>query len=72
MFQLISSLTSLPISLLPATFDPFVLKVIKEVHAFIYQFLYKDEVRRFNPFQNNQYSFSHEMEPVQYQAHLPC
>lgn len=43
LLELILSLTTLPISQLPETFDPFVLKVIKEVHTFIYQYLYKDD-----------------------------
>lgn len=49
LLELILSLTSLPISLLPETFDPFVLKVIKEVHTFIYQYLYKDDGNKIQP-----------------------
>ena len=43
------SLTSLSISLLPETFDPFVLKVIKEAHTFIYQHLYEDDGKKIQP-----------------------
>lgn len=68
---LILSSTHLPISLLPEIFEPFVLKVIKEIHRLIYQYLCKNDGKKGQPVIKNQCRFSHKMEPVQYQAHLP-
>lgn len=66
---LILSSTCLPISLLPETLEPFVLKVIKEVPTLIYQYLCKDDGKKGQPVIKNRCRFSHKMEPVQYQAH---
>lgn len=44
-----ANLVFLPISLLPETFDPFVLKFIEEVHTFIYQYLYKYDGKKIQP-----------------------
>lgn len=58
-------------SLLPEIFEPFVLEVIKEVNILIYQYLCKNDGKKGQPVVKNECRFSHKMEPVQYQAHLP-